>query len=44
MDKGVEEERAESPRHDTRHAKRLATLLSELSERPVRSLPSACYG
>jgi Transposase Tn5 dimerisation domain/Transposase DNA-binding len=30
--------------HDTRHGKRLATLLSELSERPVSSIPSACHG
>jgi hypothetical protein len=38
------EERAESQRHDTRHGKRLAKLLSELSERPVRSIPSAGHG
>jgi hypothetical protein len=34
----------ESQMHDTRHGKRLATLLSELSERPVSSIPSACHG
>jgi hypothetical protein len=38
------EEMAESQMHDTRHGKRLATLLSELSERPASSIPSACHG
>ena len=38
------EERAESQRHETRQGKRLAQLLSELSERPVRSIPRACHG
>ncbi|MEW6299693.1 MAG: transposase DNA-binding-containing protein [Thermodesulfobacteriota bacterium] len=41
---GVAAERAESQRHAARHAKRLAKLLHELSERPVRSIPSACHG
>src|SRR5215510_6094253 len=44
MDKWVEEEMAESQMHDTRHSKRLAILLSELSEQPVSSIPSACHG
>jgi hypothetical protein len=30
--------------HDARHAKRLATLLRQLSERPVSSIPSVCRG
>jgi hypothetical protein len=35
---------AESQMHDARHAKRLATLLTQLSEQPVSSIPSACRG
>jgi hypothetical protein len=38
------EEMAESQMHDARHAKRLATLLTQLSEQPVSSIPSACRG
>ena len=30
--------------HDARHAKRLAQLLTRLSEKPVHSIPSACHG
>jgi len=44
MSPWVAEEMAESQMHDARHGKRLATLLSELSERPVSSIPSACHG
>jgi Transposase Tn5 dimerisation domain/Transposase DNA-binding len=44
MSTWVTEEMAESQMHDARHAKRLAKLLSELSERPVSSIPSACRG
>src|SRR5882672_5690632 len=44
MSTWVAEEMAESQMHDTRHGKRLAKLLSELSERPVSSIPSACHG
>ncbi len=44
MSTWVAEEMAESQLHDARHAKRLATLLSELSERPVSSIPSAGHG
>lgn len=44
MSPWVAEEMAESQMHDTRHGKRLATLLNELSERPVSSIPSACHG
>jgi hypothetical protein len=35
---------AESQMHDARHAKRLATLLTQLSEQPVSSIPRACHG
>jgi Transposase DNA-binding len=44
MSTWVAEEMAESQMHDARHTKRLAKLLSELSERPVSSIPSACHG
>lgn len=44
MSPWVAQEMAESQLHDARHAKRLAKLLSELSERPVSSIPSACHG
>ncbi len=44
MSTGVAAEMAESQMHDVRHAKRLAKLLSELSERPVRSIPRAGHG
>lgn len=44
MSPWVTEEMAESQMHDVRHAKRLAKRLSELSERPVSSIPSACHG
>src|SRR5581483_3434236 len=35
---------AESQMHDGRHAKRLATLLTQLSEQPISSIPSAGHG
>jgi hypothetical protein len=38
------EEMAERQRHDARHAKRLTALLTQLSEPPVSSIPSACRG
>src|SRR5574341_1452736 len=44
MSNWVEEERSESQMHDARHVKRLATLLTQLSEQPVSSIPSACRG
>ena len=44
MSTWVAEEMAESQMHDARHAKRLATLLTQLSEQPVSSIPSACHG
>lgn len=44
MSPWVAAERAESQRHEARHTTRLAKLLSELSERPVSSIPSACHG
>lgn len=44
MSTWVAEEMAERQMHDTRHGKRLAQLLSELSERPVSSIPSAGHG
>jgi Transposase DNA-binding/Transposase Tn5 dimerisation domain len=44
MSTWVAEEMAESQMHDARHAKRLATLLTQLSEQPVSSIPSACRG
>jgi hypothetical protein len=44
MSTWVAAEMAESQMHDTRHGKRLAPLLRELSERPVRRIPSACQG
>ena len=37
-------ELAESQRHEARHAKRLAALLTRLGEQPVSSIPSACQG
>ncbi len=40
MSTWVAEEMAESQMHDARHAKRLATLLTQLSEQPVSSIPS----
>ena len=39
-----EEEMGEYQMHDARHAKRLATLLARLGEKPVSSIPSACRG
>jgi hypothetical protein len=44
MSTWVDEEMVESQMHDARHAKRLATLLTQLSEQPVSSIPSACHG
>jgi Transposase DNA-binding/Transposase Tn5 dimerisation domain len=44
MSPWVAEEMAESQMRDARHAKRLATLLTQLSEQPVSSIPSACQG
>lgn len=44
MSPWVAVEMAESQMDDTRHGKRLATLLNELSERPAQSVPSACRG
>ena len=44
MSTWVAEEMAESQMHDARHAKRLATLLTQLSEQPVSSIPRACQG
>src|SRR5262245_40593620 len=44
MSDWVAEELAESQVHDARHAKRLTTLLTQLSEQPGRSIPSACQG
>src|SRR5262249_50979479 len=44
MSTWVAEEMAESQMHDARHARRLTKLLSELSKRPVSSIPSACHG
>jgi hypothetical protein len=44
MSDGVTEEMVESQMHDMWHAKRLTTLLTQLSEQPVSSIPSACRG
>ena len=44
MSPWVAVEMAESQMDDTRHGKRLAKLLNEVSERPVSSSPSACRG
>jgi hypothetical protein len=44
MSAWVDEEMGESQLHDSRHAKRLATLLTRLGEQPVSSIPSACRG
>ncbi len=44
MSTWVEKEMSESQMHDARHAKRLATLLTQLSEQPASSLPRACQG
>src|SRR5262245_44477573 len=40
----IEAELAECQMRDARHTKRLARLLSRLSARPVRSMPTACHG
>jgi hypothetical protein len=44
MSNWVETEMGACQLHDARHAKRLAHLLGQLSEKPVHSLPSACHG
>jgi len=44
MSNWVAEEMVESQLHDRRHAKRLTTLLTQLSEQPVSSIPRACQG
>jgi hypothetical protein len=44
MSDWVAEEMAESQMHEARHVKRLATLLTQLGEKPVSSIPSACRG
>lgn len=44
MSTWVDEEMVESQMNDARHAKRLATLLTQLSAQPVSSIPSACHG
>jgi hypothetical protein len=44
MSNWVAEEMVESQMHDMRHAKRLTTLLTQLSEQPVSSIPRACQG
>ena len=44
MSPWVAEEMAESQMYDARHAKRLAMLLTQLSEQPVSSIPRACRG
>jgi hypothetical protein len=44
MSTGVAQEMAESQRHEARHAKRLATLLTQLSAQPVSRSPSAGHG
>lgn len=44
MSNWVGEEMAESQMYDARHAKRLTTLLTQLSEQPVSSIPRACQG
>lgn len=44
MSTWVAEEMVESQMRDVRHAKRLATLLTQLSEQPVSSIPQACHG
>ena len=44
MSDWIEAELAECQMHDARHTKRLAQLLSRLSERPVSSIPAACHG
>ncbi|HEV8718017.1 MAG TPA: transposase DNA-binding-containing protein [Candidatus Binatia bacterium] len=44
MSAWVAEEMDGSQMHDARHAKRLATLLTQLSEQPGSSIPRACQG
>ena len=44
MSNWAAEEMVESQMHDMRHAKRLTTLLTQLSEQPVSSIPRACQG
>jgi hypothetical protein len=44
MSTWVAAEMAESQRHDARHAKRLAAVLTRLGEQPVSSIPRACPG
>jgi hypothetical protein len=44
MSDWVAEEMDESQMHDARQAKRLATLLTQLSEQPGSSIPRACQG
>jgi hypothetical protein len=44
MSDWVAAELAACQMHDVRHTKRLARLLGRLSERPVGSIPTACYG
>jgi len=44
MSDWVAEEMGESQMQDARHAKRLTTLLTQLSEQPGSSIPRACQG
>jgi Transposase DNA-binding/Transposase Tn5 dimerisation domain len=44
MSNWVETEMVACQLHDARHAKRLAQLLTRLSEKPVHSIPRACHG
>jgi Transposase DNA-binding len=44
MSHWVETEMVACQLHDARHAKRLAQLLTRLSEKPVHSIPRACHG
>jgi Transposase DNA-binding len=44
MSNWVETEMVACQLHAARHAKRLAQLLTRLSEKPVPSIPSACHG
>jgi hypothetical protein len=44
MSNWVETETGACQLHDARHAKRLAQLLTRLSEKPVHSIPRACHG
>jgi Transposase DNA-binding len=44
MSHWVETAREACRLHEARHAKRLAQLLAQLSEKPVHSIPTACHG